>query len=116
VSTEPVPAGLIFVEAEDSLLMYASAEAAGDCPHLAELEDGAASVAYGRRGEVYRASRNEGRLAFAATAEPTTGCAQGDPASLFRSVRRPGGRRRAGRRAGRARLDDRMRLSTPLRA
>jgi hypothetical protein len=68
VTAEPVPSGLIFVEAEDSLLMYASAQAACDCPHLAELE--AAPVAYGARGEVYRVGRQDSQLTFEAADEP----------------------------------------------
>ena len=67
---EATPAGLIFVEAGDSLLMYASAGAAGDCPHLADLEEGVAPIAYGPRGEVYRVERIAAQFAFEATDEP----------------------------------------------
>ena len=68
--TEPVPAGIIFVEGDDALLMYPSADAAAECPHLAGADQGAASVAYGAVGNVYRVHRAGGRLAFEKADEP----------------------------------------------
>ena len=67
--TEPVPTGIIFVEGDDALLMYPSADAAAECPHLAGADQGAASVAYGAVGNVYRVHR-AGGLAFEKADEP----------------------------------------------
>jgi hypothetical protein len=70
LNAEPLPPGLIFVDAGETLLMYQSPAAAADCPHLADAEQDAAPVAYGPNGDVYRVTRVGGRLDFDATGEP----------------------------------------------
>jgi hypothetical protein len=69
VSTEPVPPGLIFVESDDALLIYASADAAAQCPHLEELESEAALIAYGSAGEPYQVQQRDG-ISFVKLDEP----------------------------------------------
>jgi hypothetical protein len=69
VSSEAVPADLIFVEADEALLIYASPDAAASCPHLVAFEDQTALIAYGSRGETYR-TEHGGRLSFARLDQP----------------------------------------------
>jgi hypothetical protein len=70
MSCDPVPSTLIFVEAGDALLMYASPDAATSCPHLAKFEERAALIAYGSCGEPYRVHHAGGRLAFEKSDQP----------------------------------------------
>ena len=70
MSGEAVPSGVIFVEADDALLMYASADTASQCPHLAKFEDHAALIAYGAAGEPYRVHHTADGLSFEKTAQP----------------------------------------------
>ena len=69
MSDDAVPSTIIFVEAGEALLMYASPDAAAACPHLAKFEDKAALIAYGRRGEPFLARHAGGRLSFGRTEE-----------------------------------------------
>ena len=69
MSGEAVPSGVIFVEADDALLMYASADAASRCPHLAKFEDRAALIAYGAAGEPYRVHHTADGLSFERTGQ-----------------------------------------------
>jgi hypothetical protein len=70
MSSEPVPSTLIFVEAGDALLMYASPDDAGQCPHLRAFEEKASLVAYGSDGALYRVQHSAGRLSIEKTDAP----------------------------------------------
>ena len=70
MSDGAVPPTIIFVEAGEALLMYASPEDAGGCPHLAKFEEKASLVAYGSGGAPYRVLHADGRLAFEKTDAP----------------------------------------------
>ena len=71
MNEEVVPSTIIFVEAGEALLMYASPEDGGRCPHLAKFEEKAGLVAYGAGGEPYRVQHGGGRLSFEKTDQPT---------------------------------------------